>query len=230
MYLKRQPEPYNPGNNSDEDHAMNHRVLFLLSALVCTSFAQAQQTQLSPGVGNAVLLAKNSIQIDNAAVIVSGDVIVNNSTVGSVLGEAALSLDNSVTTPAGYKIAGTSVDLDHSATVHGNVYYNTLSNQGTITGTLFTPLALPVFANLPSISIRPPGSSNITVPNGGQITLDEGAYGDLVVGISGPVHLTGGGSAFRSIAIKNNGAMGSAAHADIVVSGRADFGNNAVID
>ena len=183
---------------------MNHRVLFLLSALACTSFAQGQQTQLSPGVGNAVLLARNSIQVDNAVVIVSGDVIVNNATVGPVLGEQALSLDNSVSTPAGYKLAGTSVDLDHSATVRGDVYYNTLSNQGTITGALFTPLALPVFANLPAVSIRPPGSSNITVPNGGQVTLDEGAYGDLVVGISGTVHLTGGGYAFRSITIKNN--------------------------
>lgn len=209
---------------------MNHRVLLLLSALACTSFLQAQQTQPSPGVGNAVLLAKNSIQIDNAVVIVSGDLIVNDATSGPVLGKTALSLANSVTTPAGFKLAATSVDLNHSTVVHGDVYYNTLSNQGTITGALFTPLALPVFANLPAVLVRPPGSANVTVSNGGQVTLDEGAYGDLVVGNSGTVHLTGGGYAFRSITFKTGGAMRYAAPTDIVVSGRAEFGNNADIE
>ena len=230
MYLTCQPETNNPGNNSDEDHAMKHRVLFLLAALACATLVQGQQTQLSPGVGNAVLLAKNSIQIDNSVVIVSGDVIVNNATSGAVLGEQALSLDNSVSTPAGYKLAGTSVDLDHSAAVHGDVYYNTLSNQGTVTGALFTPLALPVYANLPAVLIRPPGSANVTVPNGGQITLDEGAYGDLVVNNSGTVHLTGGGYSFRSITTKNNGVIRYAARTDIVVSGRIEFGNNVDVE
>ena len=184
---------------------MKHRSLFLFATLVCASAAVAQQTQLSPGVGNAVLLARNSIQIDQAAVVVSGDVIVNNATTGPFLGELALSLDHSVTTPAGYKLAATSVDIDSAAVVHGDVYYNTLSNQGSITGTLFTPLALPVFATLPLVSIRPAGTNNINVPNAGQVTLDEGAYGDLVVGNAGTVHLTGGGYAFRSITIKNAG-------------------------
>ncbi|MEA2166082.1 MAG: hypothetical protein QOK37_4209 [Thermoanaerobaculia bacterium] len=208
---------------------MNRRVLFLLSTLVFATFARSQQTQFSPGVGNAVLLARNSIQIDNSVVIVSGDVIVNNATSGPVFGEAALSLDNSVTTPAGYKLAATSVDLDHSATVRGDIYYNTLTNQGTVTGSLFTPLALPVFANLPAILIRPAGSNNINVPNGGQVTLDEGAYGDLVVGNSGTVHLTGGGYAFRSITLRNNCSLRYAAPTDIVVNGRVELGNNSII-
>ncbi|MEA2238268.1 MAG: hypothetical protein QOC81_2992 [Thermoanaerobaculia bacterium] len=208
---------------------MNHRVLSLLAALLCTSAAFAQQTQLSPGVGNAVLLATNSIQIDNNVVIVSGDLIVNNATAGPVLGELALSLNNSVTTPAGYKLAATSVDLDNSAVVRGDVYYNTLVNQGTITGALHTPLALPVYANLPAVSIRPAGSSNVTVSNNGQVTLDEGAYGDLTVGNGGTVHLTGGGYSFRSITFKNNGGLRYAGPSDIVVNGRLELGNNSVI-
>jgi hypothetical protein len=208
---------------------MNHRVWSLLAVLLCTSAAFGQHSQLSPGVGNAVLLATNSIQIDNNVVIVSGDLIVNNATAGPVLGELALSLNNSVTTPAGYKLAATSVDLDNSAVVHGDVYYNTLSNQGTITGSLFTPLALPVYANLPMVFIRPSGSSNVTVSNNGQVTLDEGAYGDLVVGNGGTVHLTGGGYSFKSITFKNNGGLRYGAPADIVVNGRLELGNNSVI-
>jgi hypothetical protein len=206
---------------------MKYRYLFLFATLVCTSFVYASQP--SPGVGNAVLLATNSIQIDNAAVVVSGDVIVNNAASGPVLGAAALSLNNAVTTPAGYKLAATSINLDHGVVVHGDVYYNTLSNQGTITGSQFTPLALPVFATLPAVSIRPAGSNNVNVPNAGQITLAEGAYGDLVVGNSGIVHLTGGGYAFRSITIKNGSALRYAALTDIVVSGRVDFGNASVV-
>jgi hypothetical protein len=209
--------------------AMKYRSLFLFVTLVCASSVIAQQTQSSPGVGNAVLLATNSIQIDNAVVVVSGDVIVNNAASGPVLGQSALSLNNAVTTPALYKLAATSIHLDHGAVVHGDVYYNTLSNQGTITGTLFTPLALPVFATLPTVSIRPAGSTNVTVPNGGQVTLDEGAYGDLVVGNSGTVHLTGGGYAFRSITVRNAGALRYAAPTDIVVSGRVDLGNASVV-
>ncbi len=206
---------------------MKHRFLFLFATLICASSVLAQQ--LSPGVGNAVLLAKNSIQIDQSSVVVSGDVIVNNATAGPVLGELALSLDRSVTTPAGYKLAATSVDLDQSAVAGGDVYYNTLSNQGTIAGTLFTPLALPVFATLPTVSIRPAGSNNVTVPNAGQVMLDEGAYGDLVVGTSATVHLSGGGYAFRSITVRSGGALRYGAPTDIVVNGRADFGANSVV-
>jgi len=207
---------------------MRHRSLFLFAMLVCAS-AIAQQSQLSPGVGNAVLLATNSIEINQSSVVVSGDVIVNNATSGPILGRLALTLDRSVTTPAGYKLAAPSVDLEQSSIAGGDVYYNTLANQGTIAGKQITPLALPVFATLPPALIRPAGSTNVTVPNSGQITLSEGAYGDLVVGISGTVHLTGGGYAFRSITVKSGGALRYAAPTDIVASGRADFGANSVV-
>jgi len=208
---------------------MKHRSLFLFATFVCASSIFAQQAQVSPGVGNAVLLATNSIQIDNAVVIVSGDVIVNNATSGPVLGEKALSLDNAVRTPAGYKLAATSIDIDNAAVVSGDVYFNTLTNQGTISGAQHTPLALPVFATLPTVSIRPAGSNNVTVANAGQVTLNEGAYGDLVVGNSGTVHLTGGGYSFRSITLKNAASIRYGAPADVVVNGRLELGNACVI-
>ena len=208
---------------------MKHRVLFLLAALACTTFVQGQQTQLSPGVGNAVLLARNSIQVDNSVTIVSGDVIVNDATVGPVLGELALSLDRAVTTPAGNKIVGTSIDLDSGAVAGGDAYYNTLTNQGTIAGTQFSPLALPVFAGFPPTLARPPGSSNVTIANNGNLTLDEGAYGNLTINKGATLLLTGGGYAFQSITVAAGGSIRYAAHTDIVVSGRADFGANAVV-
>ena len=170
---------------------MKHRFLFLFAALVCASSAFAQRPQPSPGVGNAVLLARNSIQIDRDAAVLSGDAIVNDATAGPLLGEAALSLDRNVTTPAGYKLAATSIDLDQGAVAGGDAYYNTLTNAGTIAGARFTPLALPVFATLPPALVRPAGSSDVVVADGALLVLDEGAYGNLIVGRGATVRLSG---------------------------------------
>lgn len=208
---------------------MRYRLPFLLASLLCATVAFAQRPQPSPGVGNAVLLATNSIQIDRDAAVLSGDVIVNNATAGPVLGEAALSLDRNVTTPAGYKLAATSIDLDQGAVAGGNVYYNTLTNNGTIAGTQFTPLALPVFGTLPPVLVRPAGTSDVVVANGAFLALDEGAYGNVVVGTGATLRLNGGGYAFQSITVGSGGSLRYAAPADIVVSGRADFGANSVV-
>jgi hypothetical protein len=209
--------------------AMTHRSLLLLAVLAGASSVLAQRPQTSPGVGNAVLLATNSIQIDQGATVISGDVIVNNATVGPFLGEAALSLDRLVSTPAGFKLAATSVDLDRDAMAGGDVYFNTLSNQGTIAGAQFTPLALPVYATLPEAFVRPPGSNNVVVPNGTAVTLEAGAYGSLSIGNNATVHLSGGGYAFASINIGNNGSLRYAPPTDVVVSGRANFGANTFV-
>jgi len=221
---------------------MRHRalVLSILATFVCAPFLFAQRSQPSPGVGNAVLLATNSIQLDRDTSVLSGDVIVNNATVGAVLGERALSLDKNAITPAGYKLAATSIDLDQGALAGGDVYYNTLTNDGTIAGALFTPLAIPVYASLPPALVRPFGSVNVTVADNAVSTLEEGAYADLVIGKNAKLTLLGGGYAFRSITVGRGSQLRYSAPADIVVSGvadsagilvggRADFGASSVL-
>ena len=209
---------------------MRHRALCfsLLLTLVCTSFVSAQRSP-SPGVGNAVLLATNSIQMDRDTAVLSGDVIVNNATAGAVLGEKALSLDRNATTPAGYKIAATSIDLDQGASAGGDAYYNTLTNDGTIAGALFTPLALPVFTTLPAATDRPAGSTNVVLADNALRTLDEGAYGDVVIGKTAKLTLRGGSYAFRSITVARGGELRYSAAADVVVNGRAEFGSLSII-
>jgi Bacterial Ig domain len=209
--------------------AMRYRLPFVCASLLCATVALAQRPQPSPGVGNAVLLATNSVQIDRDSAVLSGDVVVNNATSGPVLGEAALSLDRNVTTPAGYKLAATSIDLDQGAVAGGNVYYNMLTNAGTIAGTQFTPLALPVFGTLPPALVRPAGTSDVVVANAGSLTLDEGAYGNVVVGIGATLRLSGGGYAFQSITVGSGGSLRYAAPTDVVVAGRADFAANSVV-
>src|SRR4051794_8416910 len=166
---------------------MKRAARFLLVTLFSAPLLFGQRVQPSPGVGNAVLLATNSIQLDRDTVIVSGDVIVNGATVGPVLGELALSLDRNVTTPAGYKLAATSIDLDQGAVAGGRVYYNTLHNQGTIAGAQFTPLAVPVYATLPPAVVRPAGTNDVAVADSATLMFDEGAYGNLIVGRSATI-------------------------------------------
>ncbi len=208
---------------------MRHRFLFLSAALLCAPFVLAQRPQISPGVGNAVPLARKRIQSDRDSVVLSGDVIVNNATAGPVLGEKALSLDSNVVTPAGYKLAATSIDLDAGATAGGDVYFNTLTNGGSIHGAQITPLGLPVYASLPPVLVRPAGTQNVDVPDNGQLTLNEGAYGNLTVGRSATLRLAGGGYAFASITVRRAGALLCAGPADVVVPGPPDFGPNSVV-
>jgi hypothetical protein len=203
---------------------MKHRGLVLVATLFCTLFVFAQRSQPSPGVGNAVLLATNSIQIERDTVIVSGDLIVNNPRNGAVLGAASLSIDRSTTTPAGYRLAAGSISLDRDVVVRGDVYYNTLTNDGTISGTRFTPLALPVYAALPPAVARPAGTSNVVLADNALLTLDEGAYGNLTVGRGAKLRLSGGGYAFRSITVSRDAEIRYAAPVDVIVSGRAEFG------
>jgi len=205
------------------------RVLCLIAAFVFIPAAFAQRPQPSPGVGNAVLLGTNSIQLDRDCVVVSGDVIVNDATVGAVLGEKALSLDRDVTTPAGAKVAATSIDLDQGAVVGGSAYYNTLVNQGTIVGAQFTPLALPVYATLPPANVRPAGVDAVAVPDFTSAALDEGAYGNVTVGRGATLLLNGGGYAFLSLTVARDGSVRYAGPVDIVIAGRVELGNNTTI-
>src|SRR5207237_816431 len=94
------PKPRQPKrpNESRRFIAMRHRSLFLFVALFCAPMVFAQRPPISAGVGNAVLLATNSIQIDRDSVVLSGDVIVNNAASGPVLGGPAPRPSTSPTT------------------------------------------------------------------------------------------------------------------------------------
>lgn len=184
-----------------------------------------------PAVGNAVLLAVNSIQIDRDVDVLSGDVVVSQGGSGPFLGEAALSLDRGVTTAAGYSLRADSIDLDQGVVVGGDAVYNQLSNNGTILGSQTSPLDLPVFAALPPLEApgsRPP-TGHVTVPAGTTASLDEGSYGILTVGDGATLRLTGGKYTFDSISVGNAGALAFAAPAALVVRGKVLAGSEVVV-
>jgi len=212
---------------------MRHRSIgpFLVAAICCLAISiQAQdRPPISPGVGSAVFLATNSIELDRGVGITSGDLVVNGAPSGPVYGSASLALGRNAATAAGYKLIATSVALDRDATAGGDVYYNTLHNDGNINGSLFTPLAIPVFATLPGTAVRTPGTENIVVPPFGEIELEEGAYGSLTVGRAATVHFLGGGYAFTSIIVDRGSALRFALPSDLVLNGRLSLDRETVV-
>lgn len=184
-----------------------------------------------PGVGNAVLLALNSIQIDRDVVVLSGDLVVNDASPGPVLGEAELSLDRAVTTAAGYSLRADGVDIDSAAAIGGDVVFNHLSSDGTIAGAQVSPLALPVFTELPPL-VEPsdrPSEGDVTVANGATVVLAEGSYGALTIGTGGVLQLTGGDYTVSSISAGSGAALVFGDASRVVVRGRVSLGATAVV-
>ncbi|HUR80834.1 MAG TPA: Ig-like domain-containing protein [Thermoanaerobaculia bacterium] len=185
------------------------RVRSLVLVFVFAAFPLLAQGRdpISSGVGRAVLLAKNSIQIDQNTQVVSGDLVVNDSATSPILGEAQLSLDRGVTTPAGARVIANGIDIDRGATAGGDVYFNQLRNDGTIAGTTHTPLALPVFAVLPTIVAASAATQVVSVGAGQTVDVPEGTYSLLTVGSGGTARLTGNGYSFVSIAAAGGGSV-----------------------
>lgn len=201
----------------------------VLAALLAAGTSAQGRDPVSPGVGRAILLATHSIQIDQETVVVSGDLVVNDAAPGPFLGEAQLALDRGASTPAGAKLIANSIDIDRSAFIGGDVYYNHLSNDGTIAGTRNRPLALPVFSSLPPLLERAPATQVVTVPAGATADVTEGAYSILRVGPGGVARLTGSGYSFSSITVGRDGSIVCVLACTIVVGGRVGLEQGSVL-
>ena len=197
--------------------------------VIAIALVAAGQAQTSPEVGNAVLLATNSIQIDRDTVVASGDCVVNVASTTAILGENDLSLDQGVTTPAGFALKANSVDIDGGAIVGGNVFYNILQNNGTIQGALVTPVSLPIISTLPQLLDGTAGTQAISVGNGQSSTLAAGSYAALSVGRDATLHLSGGTYVFSGITTDRGASIIFDAGADVVVKGNVTLGANATI-
>lgn len=184
-----------------------------------------------PGVTNAVVIATNSAQLKNGVAVASGDVVVNDASPGPTLVSGfELVLEPQVTTAAGFTLVADSVRIKSGSVVGGGVAYNELSNQGTIQGTLSTPLALPVFSLLPPFSGEPPapGAQDVVVPAGGSVTLAEGEYGAVSVGIGGSLVFSGGTYDVRSLDASDGAALLFSAPARVRIEHRMATGKAVV--
>src|ERR1043165_542566 len=198
--------------------------LLVFAALLSPNvFAQQPPPPLPPEVGNAVLLATHSIQVDTNVVVTRGDLVVNDAGAPPFLGERELSLDQGVRPPAGFAVKANGVDLDAGVVVGGDVRCNVIQNDGTISGSLVTPLPLPVIATLPSLIDRASGTEDIAVGNGDTRVLGTGDYGTLSVGRDATLRLPGGPYTFASISTERGATIVFDGPGEVVVNGPIVF-------
>ncbi len=203
----------------------------LVAAVLLSPELVAQQPPppLPPEVGNAVLLATHSIQVDRDVVVTRGDLVVNEASPGPWLGERELSLDQGVRTPAGFAVKANGVDIDAGAVVGGDVRCNIIQNGGTILGSLVTPLTLPVIATLPELTDHASGTEDVAVADGQVRILGTGDYGALSVGRDATLRLGGGPYTFASIATERGASIIFDGPGELNVNGQISLGQSTTI-
>ncbi|MBI3638714.1 MAG: hypothetical protein HY223_00170 [Thaumarchaeota archaeon] len=147
-------------------------------------------------IGSYVMFGFNGIRLETKSIIKSGDVGAQNATAEVHLERSTMMTNHSSA------LVGDTVTIEKSAVVN-DVYYNTLANSGTIQGSKVTPLALPVVNELPTFPQFVAGSTAVNVPSG-TLVLNSGSYGDITVGDSATLKLTGGIYNINSLKIGKN--------------------------
>jgi hypothetical protein len=214
---------------------MRPRLLMVaVLAIICVIGNAPAGAQPSAGVGAAVIIATNSVDIDRN-VVLNGDVVVNEASDGPTLdGGVELNVDKAIVSgilTASGDLKADSVALNKFATITGIVSYNELFDSGASVGGLDTPLALPVFAQLPAFqsAMVNAGAPDVIVGAGGSETLDESDYGDIDIGTGATVTMTGGVYNVRSIKLGKDARLLFTEGADIRVEGDLFTGRNSVV-
>lgn len=176
--------------------------ILLFSLLVPAPFLRAQGPNDPCSVGDAAILATNSVRLARDVVVHSGDVVVNDFSPGPTLGPGGFELyvDRRATVAGSLK--ADSIRIIGQASIGGDVFYNDLTNSGSISGAQISPLALPVFDPLPTFSPPSPPRgpvSDVNVGIGQTLTLGPGDYGDIRVDALGTIVFSGGVYNVRSI-------------------------------
>jgi hypothetical protein len=159
-----------------------------------------QSVYVVPAYRNAVLFAADSVSLDDYSKIITGDVLVNRRSQSGDPGVELL-IDPSVMTPAGYSLKADRIKILAGATVASDVYFNQLSNAGTITGHQFSSVTLPVDA-FPPFEAADPGTATAANVTGGYLSpgqLSPGVYGNLTVLPLASLTLKPGSYSFKSI-------------------------------
>ncbi len=184
--------------------------------------------------GRIVAFATNSVFLKKNAVVVSGEVVVNDASDGPTLSsQVELTVGDGATTPAGFAVRGDSVKVKVNGVVGGDIYANEVDNNGQINGNAFT-LDLPVFAQLPAFKSGPVGTGgdpppDILVPQNGFLTLAPGDYGEIQVKKKGAVVFTGGEYSFTNFNFGDATSMFFVTPTEIRIADKFDSGQNSYI-
>ncbi|MDY7093589.1 MAG: Ig-like domain-containing protein [Acidobacteriota bacterium] len=183
---------------------------------------------IEAGFDQVVIFATNSVRIKNRGAVLSGEVVVNDASAGpTLMDNYELGMDPRSAVVG--DVTADSVWLKNRSTVGGDVSYNDLRNQGTVGGSLVTPLSLPVFSMLPQFFAQAAGSTPVSVPANGFTVLPAGDYGAVSVGKDGVLVLSGGTYNVASVSLDKDAHMLFAAAGEVRVEGRFASGKDAVV-
>jgi hypothetical protein len=154
-----------------------------------------------PFVANGVLVGEGSVTVGDASSVTSGSVLVNSKT-------GKLSIGAGVSTAARYSLKANTVSVGSGSIVASDVYYNTLTNSGTIGGSRITPLTLPLWSSPPKMVTGTPGMQDILLGNGQSMPLSPGPYRDVILSPQSVLTLSSGGTySLRSIWVKSGAQL-----------------------
>ncbi len=143
------------------------------------------------GFEEVAILGTNSVLLSRDTNL-QGNLAVNDASPGPTLRAGfELAVDRASTVNGSLKADSIAIDRDSHV---GDVHYNSLQNNAASTGTLHTPLALPVFALLPQFhtaALRPEAADVFVAP-GQTLTLPAGDYDDIEIAPTGTLVLSGG--------------------------------------
>jgi hypothetical protein len=157
---------------------------------------------------DAVVFASDSVIVKDTVKILSGSILVNRK---SKIGDPGVELliGSKVTSSPGYDLKADRMKIQSGSVIGGNVFYNQLTNSGTINGTKNTPLSLPVgqfppFARADSLA----GTAKAySLCNGKKDTLRPGIYGDVLLQPSSVLSLVPGIYSFRTLWLKSGAKL-----------------------
>jgi hypothetical protein len=183
-------------------------------------------------VADAVVLATNSAYVSSKTQVISGNVVVNDVSAGPTLATGnELTVGPHGTISAGAALKADSIRVQNRTVVDGDLFYNELVNKGTINGVEHTPLALPVYGQMPLFFSYPadPDAEDVLVPDHGFVSLDEGEYGHLQVGTKATLVLTGGAYRFSSITSEPFSIISIVAASSVTVADKMSCDNTSYV-
>ncbi|GJQ22167.1 MAG: hypothetical protein HBSIN02_25220 [Bacteroidia bacterium] len=175
------------------------------------------------------VFATHSLWLEQNSTVYSGDIGVNEAGAPPFLNSDVELTIGIGTTVSSKSVKANRIKVKDGAMISADVYYNELENNGTITGTLHTPLTLPLVSALPEFMSATPGTTNITVPEGGTQTLTPGSYGNILVRKDGTLVLTGGEYHFNSFDTGDNARILFQGVSEVRIAQRFDTDQGAYI-
>jgi hypothetical protein len=174
------------------------------------------------GFDRVVVFGSESVTLGPAVKVLSGDVVVNGVPADGV----SLRLGAGTTTPKGFAVLASWVDIGPRAAVGGRLVCNKLTVDGRPATTPPATLRLPVFRELPPFRLAAPGAGprDVVVGSGETVSLPPGRYLDLAIGTGGRVLLRGGLYHFLSVKGEARSALLFTAPSEVRISNRLSLG------